>query len=73
MFSQGFKKVAVTVVTMSPDEYYEHVGAKDKYIGALAGNLAGAAAGLAKGQKGQKSKTALMGGLIGTAAGGAGG
>lgn len=73
MFSQGFQKVAVTVVTMSPEEYYEHVGSKDKYVGALAGNIAGAAAGLAKGQKGRKSSAALAAGLAGTALGGAAG
>lgn len=73
MFSQGFQKVAVTVVTMNPEEYYEHVGAKDKYIGALAGNIAGAAAGLAKGKPGKKASAALAAGLAGTALGGVAG
>ena len=70
MFSQGFQKVAATVVTMSPEEYYEHVGDKDKYIGALAGNIAGAAIGLAKAKPGKKAQTGLAAGLAGTALGG---
>lgn len=70
MFSNGFQKIAATVVTMSPEEYYEHVGGKDKYVGALVGNVVGAAAGLAKGKS---AKAALITGLVGTGLGGVGG
>jgi hypothetical protein len=70
MFSKGFRKIAATVVTMSPEEYYEHVGGKDKFVGALAGNIAGAAVGLAKAKKGSKGTAAVAGALAGTALGG---
>jgi hypothetical protein len=70
MFSKGFHKIAATVVTMTPEEHFEHVGQKDKYVGALVGNVVGAAAGLAKGKTGSKASTALTSGLVGTGLGG---
>jgi outer membrane lipoprotein SlyB len=71
MFIHGFQKLAVAVVTLSPEKYYEIVREKDPYVGALTGAAAGAAAGGAKGAKGKKAKAALVGAGIGAATGAA--
>ena len=73
MFSKGFHKFAVAVVTMSPEEYFDTVGEKDPLVGALAGAAAGTAAGLRKGSKGKKSKAGLIGNIAGGIAGGTAG
>lgn len=65
-FKIGFNKIAVTLVTLSPEEYYETVGAKDKYVGALGGAISGAAAG---GVKKRTAKAALIGSALGGASG----
>ena len=69
MFIHGFSKLAVAVVTLSPEKYYEIVREKDPYMGSLAGTAAGAAAGAAKGAKGKKSRSALIGAGVGATAG----
>jgi len=69
MFIKGFHKLAVAVVTMTPEEYFQTVGEKDPYMGAVGGAALGALHGLRKGKKGGKGKA----GLIGAAAGGAAG
>ena len=66
MFLSGFNKTAATLVTMTPEEYYEVVREKDPFVGATVGSVLG---GLAGARKGGKAKSAL----IGAAAGGAGG
>lgn len=66
MFSSGFKKTAATLVTMTPEEYYEVVREKDPFVGATLGAISGAGVGY---RKGGKAKSAL----IGAAAGGTGG
>jgi hypothetical protein len=73
LFSTGLKKIAVTVVTMTPTEFYEHVGAGDKYKGAIGGAGAGAAIGLLRGKHGNKSKVGLIGAGLGAASGGVAG
>lgn len=67
MFHLGFAKTAATLVTMTPEEYYEHVSDKDKYVGALLGAATGAAAG---GYKKRTARGALIGTGVGAAAGG---
>src|ERR1019366_2728634 len=71
MFSKGFKKTAVAVVTMSPEEYFSTVGEKDPLVGAVSGAAAGTIHGLRKGPKGKKGKYGLIGNAVGAAAGGA--
>ncbi len=66
MFTAGLKKIAIAIVTMTPEEYYEHAGSKDPYVGAVAGGLAGAAAG---GAKKRSAKAALIGTGLGAASG----
>lgn len=73
MFIHGFQKLAVAVVTLTPEKYYEIVREKDPYIGALTGAVGGAAAGALKGSKGKKSKAALIGAGVGAATGAASG
>jgi uncharacterized membrane protein YebE (DUF533 family) len=73
MFIHGFSKLAVAVVTLSPEKYYEIVREKDPYVGSLAGGAAGAAAGAIRGAKGKRSKSALIGAGVGAASGAAGG
>ena len=73
MFSNGFRKVAIAVVTMSPEEYYHAVGEKDPLVGALGGAAAGTLAGLKKGPHGKKDKYGLIGNAAGAAAGGVAG
>jgi len=73
MFTKGFAKLAATVVTLSPERYYELVREKDPYVGSLAGAAGGAAAGAMKGAKGKKSKAALIGAGLGAAGGAAAG
>lgn len=67
MFIKGLNKIAVTLVTLSPEEYYETVGRKDPYVGALSGAAAGAAIG---GSKKRTAKAALIGTGVGAATGG---
>ena len=69
MFINGFRKLAVAVVTMTPEEYFETVGEKDPYMGAVGGATLGALHGLRKGKKGVKSKAGLIGAAVGGAAG----
>lgn len=69
MFTRSFQKTSAALVTMSPEEYYEHVGAKDPYMGAVGGALAGAAAGALKGKKGKRAASALKGAALGGATG----
>lgn len=69
MFLKGLTKVAATLVTMTPEEYYGIVREKDPLSGALAGAAAGAATGGAKGAKNKKSKAALVGAGVGAAGG----
>lgn len=71
MFSQGFKKTATTVVTMSPEHYYDIVREKDPYQGAVAGAMIGAAAAAKKAPSGSKAKAALAGAAAGAASGAA--
>lgn len=66
MFTTGLKKIAIAIVTMTPEEYYSHVGEKDPYIGAVTGSLAGAAAGA---YKKRSAKAALIGAGLGGASG----
>jgi len=73
MFIRSLLKTAATLVTMTPDEFYEDVHHKDKYVGAITGNLAGMGHRAHKAAKGTKSKAALIGALAGTAAGGVAG
>lgn len=73
MFLKGFHKTAAAVVTMTPEEYFDTVGEKDKYVGALGGAAAGTLRGLAKSKKGRKGKAGLIGNAVGAAAGGAAG
>lgn len=65
MFSIGFRKVAVAVVTMTPEEYFDTVGEKDPLVGTVGGAAAGTLYGLRKGKKGARSKAALIGNLAG--------
>lgn len=71
MFMKAFEKVAVTLVTMSPEEFYDVVGEKDPPTGALLGAIAGGAGGALKGKKGRRAASALKGAVGGAAAGGA--
>jgi hypothetical protein len=73
MFVIGFVKQAATIVTMSPEDYYDIVREKDPYMGGLAGAAAGAAAGAIKGAKGRRHKNALIGAGVGAGAGVVGG
>lgn len=73
MFLKGFIKTAVAVVTMTPEEYFDTVGEKDKYKGAVGGAALGTAHGLYKGPKGGKGKAGLIRNVAGAAIGGAGG
>lgn len=73
MFINGFAKLAVAVVTLSPEKYYDIVREKDPYVGALLGAATGAATGAVKGAKGKKSKAALVGIGAGAASGALGG
>jgi len=74
MFCDSFNKIAVTLVTLTPEEYYDIVREKDPYVGATAGGLAGKALGALKSKKGKRTKGAaigaLAGGGIGAVAGG---
>lgn len=73
MFNQGFQKVAVAVVTLTPEKYYELAREKDPYVGSLSGAVAGAGIGAIKGAKGHKHKSALVGAGIGAISGAASG
>jgi outer membrane lipoprotein SlyB len=73
MFITGFSKLAATVVTLSPERYYELAREKDPYVGSLTGALTGAVTGGIKGAKGKKSKAALVGAAAGTVGGAAAG
>jgi uncharacterized membrane protein YebE (DUF533 family) len=73
MFLKGFNKTAVAIVTMTPEQYFETVGEKDKYVGAVSGAAAGSIRGLVKGKKGHRSKAGLIGNAVGGALGGAAG
>lgn len=73
MFIQGFLKTAATLVTMTPEEYYDIVGEKDPLVGALVGAGAGAGAAALRAKKGSRAAAALAGAATGAAAGGAGG
>lgn len=66
MFTTGLKKIAIAIVTMTPEEYYKHVGEKDPYVGAVVGSLTGAAAGA---HKKRSAKAALIGAGLGGASG----
>ncbi len=66
MFTTGLKKIAIAIVTMTPEEYYSHVGEKDPYVGAVVGSLAGAATGA---KKKRTAKAALIGAGLGGASG----
>jgi uncharacterized protein YcfJ len=69
MFLKGLTKVAATLVTMSPEEYYDIVREKDPLTGSLTGAAAGAAAGGIKGAKNKKAKAALVGAGAGAVGG----
>jgi uncharacterized membrane protein YebE (DUF533 family) len=69
MFLTGFNKIAVTLVTMTPEEYYDVVREKDPFVGATAGGLGGAILGAIKSKKGSKHKGALLGSGVGAATG----
>jgi uncharacterized membrane protein YebE (DUF533 family) len=69
MFLTGFSKVATTMVTMSPEEYYDVVREKDPYVGENVGAISGAIAGATKGSKKKKLKSAVVGAGIGALAG----
>lgn len=73
MFIHGFSKLAVAVVTLSPEKYYELVREKDPYVGSLGGAVTGALIGGKKGAHGKKSKAALIGAGVGAATGAVGG
>lgn len=73
MFSHGFKKIAVTMANITPEEYYELLGEKDPLVGAALGSLAGTAVGLKKGPKKHKGKWGLIGHGVGAAVGGTAG
>ena len=73
MFIKGFTKSASTVVTMTPEEYFEIAREKDPYAGSLAGAAAGAAAGALKGARGRKAEKALIGAALGSVGGAAAG
>lgn len=66
MFLAGFEKVAATLVTMTPEEYYDVVRAKDPFVGATVGGVAGALAGA---KKGKSAKSALIGAAVGAPTG----
>lgn len=66
MFLTGFNKIAVTLVTMTPEEYYDVVREKDPYVGASVGSLLGA--GVA--HKKLNPKHALLGAGVGAVTGG---
>ena len=69
MFITGFEKTAATIVTMTPEEYYDIVREKDPSQGAVLGALTGAAAGARRGAAGKKHKAALIGAAAGGATG----
>ena len=71
MFLSGFTKTAATLVTMSPEEYYEIVRQKDPFVGATLGAVLGGAAGGLRGKR--SAKTALIGAGAGAGAGAASG
>lgn len=71
MFIASFEKVATTLVTMSPEEFYDVVREKDPATGAVAGGYGGALAGALRGKKGGKTKAALIGAGLGSVVGGA--
>ena len=69
MFHTGFSKIATTLVTLTPEEYFEVAREKDPYVGALAGAIAGSGAGALKGKKGDRAVKALIGAGLGAGAG----
>lgn len=71
MFCDSFKKIAVTLVTLTPEEYYDIVSEKDPYVGAVAGGLTGKTIGALRGKKGRKGRAAAIGALLGGTAGAA--
>lgn len=73
MFLKGFLKTAATMVTMTPEEYFEVVREKDPFVGATIGALAGAGHGLWKGKKNNKAQAALIRAALGGSAGAVGG
>lgn len=71
MFLSGFIKTATTLVTMTPEEYYEVVREKDPHIGANIGAVIGGIAGYRHGLKGKKVRIkAPKAALVGVALGG---
>ncbi len=69
MFCDSFAKIAATLVTLTPEEYYDIVREKDPYVGAVTGGLAGKAVGALKSPKGKRSKGAVIGALVGATTG----
>ena len=70
MFLVGFVKTAATLVTMTPEEYYDVVREKDPFVGATVGAVLGGLAGARKGtKKSGKSRSALAGAVAGGALG----
>ena len=67
MFLSGFLKTATTLVTMTPEEYYDIVREKDPFVGAVTGSLVGGAVGGIKGKHGAKS--ILTGAAVGAGTG----
>lgn len=73
MFLKGFAKLATTLVTMTPEEYFEVVREKDPFVGSVLGGVAGGVKGALKGTKKTRHKAALIGTGVGGAAGAAAG
>ena len=69
MFLRGFHKVAATLVTMTPEEYYDVVRRKDPYVGAVVGGAVGAGIGALKSRPGSRAAGALVGVAAGAGSG----
>ena len=67
MLFKGLEKTAKLIYEMKPEEYHSEMVSKNKYIGALTGAVAGAAAA---GIKKKTAKAALIGAGAGGVAGG---
>lgn len=61
--------MATTLVTMTPEEYYDIAHEKDPAVGAVAGGALGGLAGAIRGSKGGRSRAALIGTALGAASG----